>query len=107
MDQYLRSFVNYQQDNWCKWLPLAELSANNLCSETTSVSPFFACYGFNPCFEHHWENHVFHVKDLQARNHAKEMKAIHQYLREEINLAQAKLQSQADKGRIPAPAFLP
>ena len=107
MEQYLRSFVNYQQDDWCKWLPLAEFSANNLCSETTGVSPFFACYGFNPRFELDWENHISGVEDLQARNHAKEMKAIHQYLREEINLAQAKQQSQADKSRIPAPAFLP
>jgi len=107
MEQYLRSFVNYQQDDWCKWLPLAEFSANNLCAETTGVSPFFACYGFNPHFELDWENHVSGVEDLQAMNHAKEMKAIHQYLREEINLAQAKQQSQANTSRIPAPAFLP
>lgn len=47
-EQYLRSFVNFSQDDWAKWLPLAEFCSNNAVSETTSVSPFFANYGFDP-----------------------------------------------------------
>jgi hypothetical protein len=48
MEQYLRAYVNYQQDNWVQYLPLAEFAANNHVSETTTVSPFFANYGFDP-----------------------------------------------------------
>jgi hypothetical protein len=40
--------MNYHQDDWVDWLPLAEFAANNVVSETTGVSPFFANYGFNP-----------------------------------------------------------
>ena len=42
MEQYLRAYVNYQQDDWSLWLPMAEFAANNHASETTGVSPFFA-----------------------------------------------------------------
>jgi hypothetical protein len=47
-EQYLRQFINFQQDDWAHWLPLAEFAANNVVSETTGVSPFFANYGFHP-----------------------------------------------------------
>jgi hypothetical protein len=40
--------MNFHQDDWVQWLPLAEFAANNVTSETTGVSPFFANYGFNP-----------------------------------------------------------
>ena len=48
MEQYLRSYVNYQQDDWCQWLPMSEFIGNNHASETTGTSPFFANYGYDP-----------------------------------------------------------
>lgn len=48
MEQYLRTFVNWAQDDWVDWLALAEFQGNNLQSATTGVSPFFANYGFHP-----------------------------------------------------------
>jgi hypothetical protein len=48
MEQYLWAHVNYLQDDWAEWLPLAEFAANNQASETTGSSPFFADKGFNP-----------------------------------------------------------
>ena len=48
VEQYLRAFMNFHQDDWVDWLPLAEFAANNTTSETIGVSPFFANYGFNP-----------------------------------------------------------
>jgi transposase InsO family protein len=48
MEQYLRAHVNYLQDDWAEWLPLAEFAANNQASETTGSSPFFANKGFDP-----------------------------------------------------------
>lgn len=40
--------MNFHQDDWVDWLPLAEFASNNTVSETTGFSPFFANYGFNP-----------------------------------------------------------
>jgi transposase InsO family protein len=48
LEQYLRAFMNFHQDDWVDWLALAEFASNNVPSETTGVSPFFANYGFNP-----------------------------------------------------------
>ena len=47
LEQYLRLFVDWAQDDWVDWLPLAEFAGNNTTSETTRVSPFFANYGFH------------------------------------------------------------
>ena len=45
LEQYLRSYVNYQQDNWVYWLPLAEYAYNNSVHTTTGQSPFQAMFG--------------------------------------------------------------
>lgn len=50
LEDYLRYFVNECQDDWVSWLPLAEFSYNNTPSSSTLCSPFFACFGFHPCF---------------------------------------------------------
>src|SRR6266545_6423835 len=47
LEQYLRAYCNYQQDNWSTLLPLAEFAYNNVPSETTGVSPFFANKGYH------------------------------------------------------------
>jgi hypothetical protein len=51
MEQYLRAYCNYQQDNWKQLLPIAEFYYNNTQSETTRVTPFYANYGYHPRFE--------------------------------------------------------
>jgi len=48
MEQYVRSYVNYEQDDWCQSLPMAEFMWNNHASETTGTSPFFANNGSDP-----------------------------------------------------------
>jgi hypothetical protein len=42
------TYVNYQQDNWVQFLPMAKFTMNNYISETTGLSPFFANYGIYP-----------------------------------------------------------
>jgi len=48
MEQYLRGFVNYKQDDWVEWLWMAEFVANNSVSASTGVTPFFANRGVHP-----------------------------------------------------------
>ena len=47
MEQYLRVFIHYQQDDQVKWLPAAEFAAKNGMAETTIFSPFFAIQSFH------------------------------------------------------------
>ncbi|RAL58232.1 hypothetical protein DID88_002280 [Monilinia fructigena] len=37
VEQYLRAFMNFHQDDWYDWLPLAEFALNNTTSETTAL----------------------------------------------------------------------
>jgi hypothetical protein len=48
LEQYLRVYCNYQQDNWSELLPLDEFAYNNAPSATTGISPFFANKGYHP-----------------------------------------------------------
>ena len=50
LERYLRCTVNYQQDDWVDFLAMVEFSYNNSIHASTKVSPFFANYGFHPCF---------------------------------------------------------
>src|ERR1700761_7763152 len=48
LETYLRFFVNYQQDDWAAYLPLAEFAHNNWRSATTGESPFHLLMGSHP-----------------------------------------------------------
>ena len=42
MEQYLRAFCNYEQDNWVELLQLAEFACNNCIHHSTLMIPFCA-----------------------------------------------------------------
>ena len=48
IEQYLRFWVNHQQDNWNHYLPLAEFTHNSWPNETTKQTPFEALMGYTP-----------------------------------------------------------
>ena len=48
LEQYLRAYMNYQQDDWAPLLALAKFMYNNAPNETTRVSPFFINKGYHP-----------------------------------------------------------
>jgi transposase InsO family protein len=45
IEAYLRSFINYEMDNWVGLLPMAEFAYYNSVTQATGISPFFANYG--------------------------------------------------------------
>jgi Integrase core domain. len=50
VEQYLRIYCNYQQDNWSSLLSLAEFSYNNAQHAGMGCTPFYANYGYHPRF---------------------------------------------------------
>ena len=66
LEQYLRAYINYQQDNWNESLPLAEFAYDNGYQETIMWTPFYASYGRNP--EHQLMNHVITEKETSAED---------------------------------------
>jgi hypothetical protein len=48
LEQYLRMYLNYQQNNWSQLLDKAEFTYNNTEHASTQMTPFFACSGCHP-----------------------------------------------------------
>jgi hypothetical protein len=48
LGQYLRLWVNIQQDNWEPYLPIAEFTHNSWRNETTRQSLFKILMGYEP-----------------------------------------------------------
>lgn len=46
LEAYLRSYINYNQDNWATLLYNAELAINNRDAASTGISPFFLTHGY-------------------------------------------------------------
>jgi hypothetical protein len=48
LEQWLRPWTNFAQNNWCKHLPFAEFAHNSWRNETTKRSPFQVLMGYHP-----------------------------------------------------------
>jgi len=57
--QYLQMYVNYHQDGWSDWLPLAQFALNNQVSTSTGESPFYLNHGRHP--------HMPHIRDVHVK----------------------------------------
>ena len=75
LEQYLRQYCNYEQDNWYDLLPLAEYTYNNLAFTATQMSPFFANYGFPR--QTNWPVEK-ESKNPASRNYAHWMESVHE-----------------------------
>lgn len=106
LEQYLRAYVSYLQDDWSEWLPLAEFASNLHFSESTGVSPFYANYGFNPRvgFEPIQPPNA-KPATRDAELFAQKMKDITDFLRTELISAQGRYEEQANRSRRPARRF--
>ena len=108
IEQYLRSYVNYLQDDWSSWLPLAEFAANNHLSEATNLSPFFAHHGYYPrattSLLPATEPIPGHPDALAT---ATAIQEIHDYLWAARSRAQTIQAEGGNRRRIPAPVFRP
>jgi len=102
LEQYLRVYCNYQQDNWSELLPLVEFAYNNAPSATTGVSPFFANKGYHLNITVHPK---CDIASSRARNFAVDLDELQSTLKTEISTAQQHYQKSADARCSPAPDF--
>jgi len=52
-------YINYHQDNWSEWLPLAQFALNNRVSMSTGESLFYLNHEYHP--------HMPHICDVQVK----------------------------------------
>ncbi|SPC61023.1 uncharacterized protein UHOD_12395 [Ustilago sp. UG-2017b] len=48
VEQYLRMYCNYEQDDWADLLKTVAFVYNNTVHNSIGISPFFTCYSWNP-----------------------------------------------------------
>jgi len=48
LEQYLRMFIDYRQEQWLDWLGMAEFTYNNKAYLSTKILPFKENYGQDP-----------------------------------------------------------
>ena len=103
LEQYLRCYVGYQQDDWCSLLPLAEFAYNNSLHSSTKMSPFFANYGFHPrCDFTTPTRSVVPRAEFRARS----FKDVLDFLvLEALEMSRLNMAEQANKSRLPPPVF--
>jgi len=82
LEQYLRAYINYQQDNWCHYLPLAEFAYNNGYQETIENTHSFPNKRINP--EYKMIGHLIQAKQLKLE----QMTQLPESLRNEMVAAQ-------------------
>ena len=48
INRYLRTYINDHQDEWAKWIKIAQFVCNNMVSEETTDSPFGITWSYSP-----------------------------------------------------------
>ncbi|KAI1667229.1 rve domain containing protein [Pyrenophora tritici-repentis] len=112
LKQYLRAYVNYEQDNWALLLPMAEFKANSAINASTGISAFVATKGYEP------RSGIELAKALDAQltaparrdqlnadKFAERLDKLREFLRQQITWAQAKQAEYANNHRLPALEF--
>lgn len=99
LDEYLRMYVNHQQDDWSEKLPLAEFAYNNGRHSSTTVSPFYATYGYHPRFN------VLVPNTGKAQEHLNELQRVTERIGDFIRQGQEKQAKYYNKRRKEAPHF--
>jgi hypothetical protein len=102
LEQYLRIFCSYRQDDWSMYLPMAEFAYNNRIHGTTKVSPFYAARGYHP--------RTIMTYDLdvgvpRADNIADTMKNVHDEIKAAITNAQEDMKRYYDLKHDSTPEF--
>ena len=107
VEQHLRAYITYLQDNWVDYLFLAEFAGNNQVSDTTSLSPFFANLGYHLRYDFELDIQVDAPEEREAQTAAERLECIHEVSRVEMQYAQMRQADATDRQHMPTPAFQP
>ncbi|KFY06188.1 hypothetical protein V491_08796, partial [Pseudogymnoascus sp. VKM F-3775] len=103
LEQYLRSYVNHQQDNWVQLLLLAQFAYNSATAESTKISPFFANHGWQP--EAYKIPRKDNIQAEQAILEAEKIRSLQHQLATDIQFMNERSAAYANKKRSMEPGF--
>jgi len=100
LKQYLRNYVAWNQSDWVKLLPVAELAINNLVSRATGTTPFFANYGRHPNL---MDTPLQHPRSEQALRFANDLEKTHKQVTMALEKGQNQMEIHENKSRKEGP----
>jgi transposase InsO family protein len=101
LEQYLRLYVNYLQDDWSDFLPMAEFAYNNSFHTSIGMTPFYANYGYHPRLEVTLKPSLLPSAEEWSRH----LHSFQNQLEENLKASQATYARYANLNRIPNPPF--
>ena len=96
LEQYLRIYVNHRQNNWAKWLAMAEFVFNNKVYTATKTSPFQVNYGRELMMGFDIRKKG---KNKKAEEFVREIKERYEEARAALVKSQEEMKRQVDKNR--------
>jgi transposase InsO family protein len=102
IEHYLRSFCNYEQDNWSEMLPMSEYAFNNSVTTATGISPFYANYGFHP--RTNWPVEAVAMNPA-GRNYTHWMTSVHNWCKAKLEETRERMRKYYDRKSKDAPRY--
>ena len=100
MEAYLRAFVNFEQNDWARLLPMAEFAYNNAKNASTGHTPFELNCGYHPRMSYE-EEVDSRSKSKSADELSTELRELMIVCRENLHHAQELQKRAHDKGVKP------
>ena len=101
LEQYIRLYVNYLQDDWTGLLPIAEFAYNNSYHSSIGMTPFFCNYGYHPRLEVSLHKSLVPSADEWSTH----LQRLHVQAIENLKFAQARHAKYANLKRSPSPEY--
>ena len=103
MEQYLRHYINFKQNNWIDLLPLAQFTYNNHQHNTTRILPFYANYGKHPNCDPN--NNITTSTSEAATTKINKIVKLYEELSRRVNQGGKDTAEQVNKKRLKGPTF--
>ena len=103
LEQYLRHYINFKQNNWIDLLLLAQFAYNNHQHSTTRTSPFYANYGKHPNWDP--DNNITTSTSEAATTKINKIVKLHEKLSRRVNQGGKDTAKQVNKKRLKGPTF--
>ena len=104
VERSLRTYVNYMQDDWAKYLPMVEFADNDSLSESTGFTPFYLNNGHHPRMAFSPDDTVYsstrqRLQAGAANDIADHMKQLVDVAKTNLAKSKERMKEQADRHR--------
>ena len=103
LEEYLRHFLNYRQDNWVGLLPTAQYAYNSSAAEATGCTPYAANYGFTPPL--YGKGNPDEQVAQEATERIQEIKETHQQMKQDLQFVASRMAKYYNKNRLSEPTY--